>query len=397
MLWIALLVLAAHLAVWFGVLGPAYRKHSSLVPLLPPASEAKGPFPPVCACVPARNEEAFVEQAVRSLLAQDYPALRVVVADDHSTDRTPAILQRLLAEDGGRRLEVLRTPDLPEGWMGKCHAVHHCVRRAPEDTELFLFCDADVIHEPTTLRRAVHAMREDGADLLGLSPRLDCIGFWENAILPMLIQLGVCKLNPEHFNDPSRNEAVAIGAFALVRRDNYESWGGHEAIKGEVIDDLAMGMMAKRAGGRLAFLRDRRAIHLRMYSNLGEIMAGFRKNIHTALGGSALRAAGFAAAMGMLHWGPLAAIALLWAGGFPGGAAPVLLAVAAHLATGLALVRRMGMQASMKPMQVALGFPLGAAAVIAIIARSTWMGCVHGVVEWRGRTLRRPEQKVQIF
>jgi hypothetical protein len=144
-------------------------------------------------------------------------------------------------------------------------------------------------------------------------------------------------------------------------------------------------------------MRDPRAIHLRMYSNRDEIIRGFRKNMHTAVGGSVARMAGFAVGLVAVHLGPLAALALLAATGFPGGAAPALAAVAAWLATGVALHHRMGMQCAMKPLVAALCYPLGVVAVLEIMARSSWMGAWHGVVEWRGRRIEQPEQQVQIF
>jgi cellulose synthase/poly-beta-1,6-N-acetylglucosamine synthase-like glycosyltransferase len=82
-----------------------------------------GSWPAVVAIVPARNEAAHVEEALRSLLMQDYPGeLSVVLIDDHSKDGTGAIGRRL-ASGQPRRLEVVGARALPPGWSGKLWAV----------------------------------------------------------------------------------------------------------------------------------------------------------------------------------------------------------------------------------------------------------------------------------
>lgn len=391
-----LFLLVAHAALWFAWFGPKFYRHTSQVTQLAPPPAGDDGLPPVCAIIPARNEEAFVGAAVRSLCEQDYPRLKVIVANDHSTDRTAEILDDLAAEFSPARLAVIEPPEPPAGWMGKCNAVWTAVQQAPADTELYLFCDADVIHRRDTLRRAVRTLEEEGADLLGLLPRLDCIGFWENATMPALVHLGVVHLDPTRFNDPQHDEAVALGAFGLARRSVYEKWGGHQAIRGEVIDDLAMGVRTKRAGGRLALARDPRAIHLRMYSSLGEIIRGFEKNMHTAAGGGLLRPLGIAAGLALIHLVPAATAVIAPLAGLGFGLL-FWTAVLLWLATGLALVERVGMQARLRPLMVALGYPVGALVLVYIGIKSAYDGHIEGVVNWRGRRLNRPEQETRIF
>lgn len=388
-----LALLAGHAFVWLLHFETKFWRHYRQTPRLTQEALEDEALPPVAVIVPARNEEAAIGRAVRSLCELDYPNLRVICANDQSTDRTGEILAAL-AREFPERLTVIAVPDPPEGWMGKCHAVFHAVRRAPGDTAVYLFTDADVIHAPETLRRAVSHMLAEDADLLAISPRVDCIGFWENVVLAPFMQLGVVQLNPRHLNDPRRREIVGIGAFTLIRRAMYERWGGHHAIRGETIDDMAMGLMTKRAGGRLLLVREREAVHLRMYDSLPAIVRGFEKNIHTAVGSHPLRALMAGLGMLALHCTPVAVLVYtlcvggpLWLGA---------LAAGLYLLTGLLIVERSRLFLSLRPAAVMLGYPLGSVVSLYIMMIAAWHAEVGGVVRWRGRTLKRPRQKTRL-
>ena len=130
---------------------------------LPPLA---GPLPRVSIVIPARNEERNLEEALRSVLALDYDNLEIDVVDDRSTDRTGEILDRMAAADP--RLRVVHVRELPPGWLGKNHALW--LGAAKATGEFLLFTDADIVMEPTALRRAVGAMVADGLDHLTASP-----------------------------------------------------------------------------------------------------------------------------------------------------------------------------------------------------------------------------------
>lgn len=146
-------------------------------PLLVATLPADGPeaLPRLSIVVPALNEEETVEPAMRTLLALDYPQLEIIAVDDRSTDETGGILDRLAATDP--RLRVLHVRELPAGWLGKNHALHLASREATGD--YILFTDADVLFEPTVLRRTVRAMIARGLDHLAVFPELVRGGFWE--------------------------------------------------------------------------------------------------------------------------------------------------------------------------------------------------------------------------
>jgi chlorobactene glucosyltransferase len=385
-----------YLVLWLVLLEVRFESHLKAIPTLsrslPPPEEC----PPVCVFVPARNEEAAIEASLRSLLAQDYPGLRIVAADDHSTDRTPQILQRLEAEFGLERLLHFRVPDLPDGWMGKCHALFHAVKHAPPDAELYLFTDADILHEAGTLRRAVGHLKTDGAQLMAIFPALDCVGFWERICFPLLVHNGITALRVHHLNDPSRPVAAGVGAFSLVSRDIYEAIGGHEAIKAEVIDDMALALEVKRQGGRLCLARDPQAVHLRMYDSLGAIISGFEKNFYTALGGKLTNIAIVSVIYALMHLTPLLFVALpLLAPSLD--SAWILVGLLLWFATGSAIMLRTRVFIRVgHGWLAAFACPAAAMVMLVVFARSAWHCGVRGIIPWRGRRIKRSQQNVRL-
>lgn len=388
-------VLVIHAFLWFVHWELVYRRHMRLTPRLASLPSADAPATPVTVFVPARNEEAGIGRAVRSLCDSAYPNLHIVCINDHSTDRTGEILQQLAGEYTPGRLTVLNAPELPPGWMGKCHALHHGVSNAPMRGDVYLFTDADVIHEPHAIARAVHHMQRDRLDLLAVFPRVWCEGLAENVVLPILSHLGLLHLNPANVSDPTRREFAGVGAFCMIRRTMYDSWGGHESIKGEVIDDMAMGLRTKRAGGRLGLAGDPSAVRLRMYSDLDSIIRGFEKNMHQAIGRGFLLSVAAALSFPLTHCVPLivALLSIVTGTGWPWLPA---WAFVLHLLTGWRLALRSAQVMDISRWKCALLYPAGAAIAMYIMLRSAWHAEFHGEVHWRGRRLPRPEQETRL-
>ena len=201
--------------------------------------------------VPARNEEANIEACVRSLLQQDYPALKIRVVDDHSTDRTAVIVRALAANDS--RLELLQSPTLPAGWLGKPHALDVGIRGAQAD--YFLFVDADVRVARSTVRRSVASAEKSQAGLLTVTPALVAQSFWERAAQPVVGMLLYALLDPVKVRDPDSSVAAAYGPYLLFRRSAYEKIGGHGAVATEVVEDLRLAQQVITQASR------RRLIH----------------------------------------------------------------------------------------------------------------------------------------
>lgn len=329
--------------------------------------------PPASVCVPARNEAADVEEAVRSMLALDYPALEVVVVDDRSTDETGDILDRMAGEPGRSGLEVIHVEELPDGWVGKNHALHRAAEVATG--ELLLFTDADVRMSPDLLRRAVSRMRQEGLDHLTAIPRMEWPGSFMRA-LGALMSLGISQFTePWKLGDPSSPKHVGVGAFNLVRVDAYRRAGGHEAIPRRPDDDLALAGILKASGVRAEFLSGRELMRVRWYRRLGEMVRGVGRSGIAALDYSAAKALASAALVLVLHVWPWLGMALTagaarWAN---------LLAVAAMAALFVDAARVTGA----RPVE-ALWWPAANLVVAWIMVRAAVLVRLRGGIEWRG-------------
>jgi len=340
----------------------------------------------VSVIIPARNERAVIETVVTSVLASAYRPIEVLVVDDRSTDDTAARVGELARRDP--RLRLIAGEELPPGWYGKPWACLQGYRASRGD--LLLFTDADTRHTPELLGRAVGALRETGADLLTIAPRQRCETFWERIVMPQIWLLLGVRYHPARVNHSRRpRDVIANGQFILMSRASYEAVGTHEAVRGDVAEDLALAQAVVGRGGRLHFAFAERLMETRMYQGLGALIEGWSKNVY--LGGRrsfpeepvlrALVPVMLALAFGF--W--LAPASALVFGVLAGAPAP-----SAIVATGLGALFWclicFGMQI---PAIYGLGYPLGAALALYIAARSTLRG--RRRVEWRGRTYADPD------
>jgi chlorobactene glucosyltransferase len=353
-------------------------------PDLSSAPPARGRL--VSVIIPARNEAATIDTMVRSVLATTYEPLEVIVVDDRSSDGTAAIVQRIAARDS--RLRLVAGEELPPGWFGKPRACWQGYRCA--GGEILVFTDADTRHQPALLEHAVGALEAERADLLTLSAHQVCLGFWERVVMPQIWLLLGLRYHPARVNRATRpRDAIANGQFIMLPREAYEAMGTHEAVRGEVAEDLALAQRCVRLGRKLRFVYANTLLETRMYRSLGHLVEGWAKNIYLGARRSFpeepfLRAlVPLMLVLPMLFW-LLPPGVLTW--GLASGS-PLATGVtgAALLATGLSLVFWMLISYGMRiPPRYALGYPLGALIVLFIVARSILRGT--RAVEWKGRT-----------
>ena len=247
---------------------------------------AEGKPEPISVLVPARNEEANLPRCLDSLLAQSYPNLEILVVDDDSTDGTWALLQGYAARFPGR-IRVFRNDRLPAGWVGKCWV---CSLLAEQAAGRWLaFVDADTSHEPDCVERAYEEARRRGSSLVSYIPELTLGSLAEKIGVPvitfafyLLFPMGVVRWLK------SRYAAMAVGTFLLVRREAYERFGGHAALRQEIVEDVAMARAVKTLGGRVDLLDGTGAMATRFYHNAGEVWNGFSKAAFGAFGFSFL-------------------------------------------------------------------------------------------------------------
>jgi len=319
--WIPAALALASLGAWLhlALLRGGYWQARERLSAAPPALER---WPAVAAVVPARNEADVIAETLGSILCQDYPGeLRVVLVDDHSEDGTAEAARGAAGAPGAAdRLEVMTAEPLPAGWSGKLWALDQGIARAtrllPDASYLWL-TDADIAHDPPTLRRLVGKAETDGCAQVSLMARLHCAGFWERLLIPPFV-LYFQKLYPFAWaNDPGRSTAAAAGGCILAARETFERSGGYAAMKAALIDDCTLARRLKPlalAQGRKTWLGlTESSISVRPYRGLGEIWRMVARSAYTQLGHSPLLLAGTVAGMALIYLvPPVAVIAWPW-------------------------------------------------------------------------------------
>ncbi len=236
------------------------------------------PLPTLAIVATARDEAEHVEAAARSFLAQDLPVTRVIVVDDRSTDATGAILERLAAAEP--RLTVVRIDALPEGWIGKCHALARGAALA--GAEWILFTDGDILMAPDASRRALALALRGGYDHVAVGPDITAESLGEKLFVGFFWALFGASQGIWRASNPRSRAFVGIGAFNLVRREAYLRAGGHEAIRYELLDDMTLGKILKRAGARQTLARHGGRVRTRWHSGVRGLIGGLEKNAFAA-------------------------------------------------------------------------------------------------------------------
>ena len=236
-----------------------------------PAIPASGPPVVVSVIVPARNEEASLGACLASLVGQPEVSYEILVVDDHSDDRT-AEIARSFSE-----VRLLSAPDLRAGWTGKNNAV--AAGAADAHGTWLLFTDADTVHLPGSLQASLNEAHQQHADLLSYSPQQMLETFWEKAVMPVIFAELAVSFRPSDISDPASSVAAANGQYILLRRDVYERVGGHTAVAGELLEDVALARAVKRAGYRIFFRYGSDRVRTRMYRSFQQLREGWTKNL----------------------------------------------------------------------------------------------------------------------
>ena len=237
-------------------------------------------LPPVSVLIPARNEEASIGAALKSILASRGVDYEVIVLDDGSTDRTAEIV--LEAAKANPRVRLEMAPPLPEGWNGKQHACWVLAGLAKHD--VFCFLDADVrvgreaIYHMVSELNFIDRDRPERALVSGF-PRESANTLLERLLLPLIhfVLLGFLPLAGERWSGWS-GFAAGCGQFMMVRREPYFACGGHSANPATMHDGLLLPRLFRRHGFRTSVYDLSRDAVCRMYSSAGEVWRGLAKN-----------------------------------------------------------------------------------------------------------------------
>lgn len=340
-----------------------------------------GRFPLVSVLVPARNEGATLTRTLPALLALDYPRLELVLLDDGSEDDTEEVVSVL----AGERVRLLRGSPTPAGWTGKNWACHQLAAAARG--EVLLFCDADVAPRPEAVRQTVALLQATGAGSATAMPR-HRLGSWvEHAVVPLVAQLPVVATLPLRLvvHSPAPSLSMANGQWLAFTRDAYRGCGGHAAVAGQVLEDVALGRRVKAAGIGLVAALGTRSLTVRMYQDAAAVRAGFRKNLFALLGGRSLP---FVAGVA----GFLLVAVYPWAAALA-GSRDALLPLALLVA-----LRGLGALFFGHGARSVLLHPAGALLAVAI-ALDSFVGHRRGTLRWKGRRLVPPggRSPVQVF
>jgi len=331
--------------------------------------------PKIAVIVPARNEAAGVGACLESLLVQDYAKLRIVAVDDRSTDGTAAILDAL-AEAHRERLEVLHVAALPEGWLGKTHAMAVAARQAiaADGCDYLLFTDADIVFRADAVRRALELVRATEADHLVVLPTTVAKTYGEAMLLAYLQVMAVWVVRIWRVADPrAKRDAVGVGAFNLMRAVAYKELGGFEAMPMEILEDLTLGRRVKKAGMRQRVAVAPGMICVHWAAGVRGILNGMTKNIFAVFRyRSGMLLAG-AAAIAIAGIGPVGLLLV------PGGR----VAGATALVSVAGLYAVLGRTNRISPLYAVL-FPVAAVLVVYTMLRSLAVTVGRGGVEWRG-------------
>lgn len=234
--------------------------------------------PPLSVIVPARDEAANIARCVASLVASTYPALDIIVVDDHSADDTGRLARE--AGAGDPRLRVVPAPDLEPGWLGKQWACAYGASLARG--RVLCFTDADTVHAADLHVRSVRALLDRDADLLSVAGMQELGTFWERLVQPQVFALLFARYGgTEVVSRAQRPEdVIANGQYLLFQRASYDALGGHASVKGKVAEDLALAIRAKRQGMRVHLIQGLEQLSTRMYASLGALVRGWMKNVY---------------------------------------------------------------------------------------------------------------------
>lgn len=333
-------------------------------------------WPRLSIVIPACNEAEQIESAVASLLRQDYPDFEIILIDDRSTDGTGAIVDRLAA--GDRRIRALHVTALAEGWLGKVHALARGVEVATGDW--LLFTDADVHFAPATLSRAVGFAVDEDIDHLALAPLAVQQSFWLDVAVHAFTLLFIIGTRAAGINRPESRAFVGVGAFNLVRRAAWARTPGFSWLRLEPCDDVGLGLMIKRAGGRSFFAIARQHLTVAWYPSLAAMFKGLEKNL-------------FGASANYRWWVTLVqVIGLLALAGAPALSliigvyqSRVLLVTGALAALAVhGLFSLSGASASWRSCLSLLLAPLGLGMIGAMMVHAAQQCLVHDGILWRG-------------
>ncbi len=319
----------------------------------------------------ARDEEEKLPSALATLAALDYPHLEIIAVDDRSLDATGRILDEFAAAH--QRFRAVHISELPNGWLGKPHALQRAYEAST--AEWLLFTDADVRFKPDALRRAIALVKQRNLDHLTLIGDVEMHGFWETTLITFFGLAFHLSTDAYRVSNPNSRAYVGVGAFQLLRRSTYEAIGTHRRLAMEVVDDMKLGKLVKQFGFRSCVAIAQEYVSVRWHAGARNVIRGVTKNFFAAFGYNTAFAA--VAVAGMLLLNVIPFIAVFTGHGW------------IRLFTAIAVIAALCMHGSVDVVNrvsplYALTHPIGALLFCYMIVRSVTVTLRQGGVTWRG-------------
>ncbi|MER5203445.1 glycosyltransferase [Streptomyces sp. NPDC002825] len=356
---------------------------------LPPSRGTRtGPWPRVAVVVPARDEAEVLPLSLPSLLVQDYPgSAEVFLVDDGSTDGTGKLAAELSGRYGGLPVTVVSPGEPEPGWTGKLWALRHGMALArAREPEYLLLTDADIAHEPDSLRRLVAAAAENDLDLVSQMARLRVASFWERLVVPAFVYF-FAQLYPFRWiNRPRPLATAAAGGCVLLRTETAVAANVPEVIRQAVIDDVSLARAVRRCGGRIWLGLAERVDSVRPYPGLGELWRMIARSAYAQLRHNPLLLAGTVAGLALVYLVPPTALVTgVWTGdavtAWAGGVAWAVMA-----GTYVPMLRYYR-----QPLWLAPLLPVTALLYLLMTVDSAVRHYRGRGAAWKGRTYTRPE------
>ena len=335
----------------------------------PPAPDAN--CPKISIIFAARDEQEKLPAALATLVAIDCPNLEIIAVDDRSSDSTGQILDAFAVNHP--QLKVVHVRELPNGWLGKPHALY--CGFAASAGELLVFTDADVKFQPDALRRVITLFQQRGLDHLSLLGDVELSGFWDTVLISFFGMGFQLATDPHNVGNAKSRTYVGVGAFQMLRRSVYGSIGTHRRLAMEVVDDMKLGKLVKIAGFRSAVAVAQHYVSVTWHLGLANLVRGVEKNFFA---GAQFRISVAATQiLALLVMNVLPFFGLIFGHGWIRGLAAISVLVAMCFHMGVDFVMRVS------PLYC-LTVPLGAIVFAYMVFRSTTITLRQGGIIWRG-------------
>ncbi|MFF5565388.1 glycosyltransferase [Streptomyces sp. NPDC012623] len=347
------------------------------------------PWPSVAVVVPARDEAAVLPESLPSLLSQVYPGeAEIFLVDDGSSDGTGALARELSARYGGLPLTVASPGDPEPGWTGKLWAMRHGIalaRSGARAPDFLLLTDADIAHEPDSLRELVVAAEAHDLDLVSQMARLRVASAWEKLVVPAFVYF-FAQLYPFRWiNRPGGRTAAAAGGCVLLRTETAVRARVPDAFHQAVIDDVSLAKAVRRGGGRIWLGLAERVDSVRPYPELADLWRMVSRSAYAQLRHNPLVLVGTVAGLAVIYLAPPVAFC---AGVFGGDAVAGVLGLTAWAVmtgTYIPILRYYRLSLWQAPV-----LPLTASLYLLMTVDSAVQHYRGRGAAWKGRTYARP-------